>query len=188
MITYSKMSGFVVNPLDPKSKGGFLNQLWIVKGVKWTRPLSLLNWPKQHKVIVKCVPSKGVQLLSILHWNLFLSLKFRPPLLEWDTSPSKFSGRRQVILWNVGNHWVRSRQVEGKWVQQNKQISVLHPSLISQNWLNRLRIQSADEKCVCLRVCMNWYFYTQDKVQFVFPLNQKGLCHFFFFFFFFCYR
>lgn len=71
--------------------------------------------------------------------------------LKWNTSLSESSGRRQVILWNVGNHWVggvcRLREI-----QQNKQISVLL-HFISRTELNRWRIPSADKKCVCAYVC-----------------------------------
>lgn len=77
-------------------------------------------------------------------------------LLKWKISPSKFSGCWQVILWNVGNHWVE--QVGRLRDSGNHKTSQIQRSytFISRDGLNRLkRIQSADEKCLCVLACVH---------------------------------
>lgn len=141
----------------------------------------------------RCVLNKGMGFCFWFFFN-FLSVGARchcpsvSRLLKWNTSPSEFSGCCQVILWNVGYHWVEGagRLREGcecKQKNNNNKIKVnlSATSLVIPDRTGReshLRIKKCVCVCVCLCVCMNWCFYTQDDTPVIFPWNRKDYATF----------
>lgn len=125
---------------------------------------------------------KGAIFIFFSIWNLLLSRFWSVHLLQkWNTSPSKFSGCCQVILWNVGNHWVEVGRLRGS--RQTKQVKFsalsLHlPGTDWTDWGSSLWIM-----CVCLRVCMNSDAFTHTTSSSSLPETKKRTMPSFFFFF-----
>lgn len=186
---------FVFSPQEPKSKGRILYQYSTI--VQGERGDELNSWHNCYKL----QDVSWIRVRGFVLWFFFFSFLSVGESMSLSVCPvAKVKRKSERVLRVLSSHSVkcrislsrRSQQVEGrmrmqtKKEQQQKNQSKFERYFTcypGQDWAEN-PICGLRNVCVCLRVCMNWCFYTQDDTLVIFPWNWKDYAIFSFFPFF----